>query len=43
MNGDHDKTDPFAEWIMAHPWTMCYVAIVVTLLLILNVVQVLTQ
>jgi hypothetical protein len=33
------KPDKFAIWIYEHPWTMCYVAFCVTVLLILNIVQ----
>jgi hypothetical protein len=32
-------TDPFAVWCMNHPYTLLYVALIVTVILILELIQ----
>lgn len=32
--------DQLADWINEHPWTMLYIAVVVTLILVLEILEV---
>ena len=40
MRPNEPRHDPFAEWCMNHPYTLAYIALVVTILLVLNMIQV---
>jgi hypothetical protein len=38
-----DEPDPFEAWVDAHPNTIMYIAVVVTIILLINVIPLLVE